>query len=85
MIEAWSEPIRVPCVRLLQSGMQETHASVVELGGMAGPVLTALISKMYGKQQEIPSALILPLFKAADEYQVGGLLEHLLYVTKASS
>lgn len=54
----------------LQSGLRETKADVVELGKMEGPVLVALISAMYGKATETPSAIALPLFLAADAYQV---------------
>ena len=50
--------------------MRETKADVVELGDMDGSVLAALISAMYGKTTEIPSAIALPLFLAADAYQV---------------
>lgn len=55
---------------LLQSGMREAHAPEIELGDMEGPVLTALMSAMYGKLTEIPAAIALPLFLAADAYQV---------------
>lgn len=55
---------------VLQSGMRETHAQEIELGDMEGPVLTALISAMYGKLIEVPDAAALPLFFAADAYQV---------------
>ena len=51
--------------------MRETDADVVELTDVEGPVLTALISALYGKLTEIPSALALPLFLAADAYQFG--------------
>ena len=51
--------------------MRETDADVVELTDMDGPVLTALVSALYGKLTEIPSAIALPLFLAADAYQVG--------------
>ena len=54
--------------------MRETHANKIELGNMDGPVLTALISAMYGKLREIPSGIALPLFLAADAYQVQSLL-----------
>ena len=53
--------------------MRESHAHKVELGNMDGSVLTALISAMYGKLREIPSAIALPLFLAADAYQVQSL------------
>lgn len=53
-----------------QSGMRETHAQEIELGDMEGPVLIALISAMYGKFKEVPDAMALPLFLAADAYQV---------------
>lgn len=52
--------------------MRKAQADVVELGDMEGPVLTALISSMYGKLDDIPAALTLPLFLAADKFQVGG-------------
>lgn len=55
---------------VLQSGMRETDANEVELGDLEGPVLTALISAMYGKLTTIAPAIALPLFRAADAYQV---------------
>lgn len=58
--------------------MRETHECEVELGDMEGPVLTALVSAMYGKLKEVPAAIALPLLLAADKYQVqsfsGGLV-----------
>lgn len=50
--------------------MRETTDRQIELGDMDGPVLTALVSAMYWKLKEIPAAIALPLFLAADKYQV---------------
>lgn len=50
--------------------MLETHAKKIELGDIEGPVLTALISAVYGKVREVPDAIALPLFLTADAYQV---------------
>lgn len=50
--------------------MRETHDREIELGDMDGPVLTALVSAIYGKLKEVPAAIALPLFLAADKYQV---------------
>ncbi|KAL3161686.1 hypothetical protein ABBQ38_008785 [Trebouxia sp. C0009 RCD-2024] len=55
---------------MFQSGMRETDADEVELGDLEGPVLVALISAMYGKLTNIAPAIALPLFRAADAYQV---------------
>ena len=55
---------------LPQSGMRESHDREIELGDMEGSVLTALVSAMYGKLKEVPAANALPLFLAADKYQV---------------
>ena len=51
--------------------MCETDADEVELGDMEGPVLMALISAIYGTLANIAPAIALPLFRAADAYQVG--------------
>lgn len=50
--------------------MRESHDHEIELGDMEGSVLTALVSAMYGKLKEVPAANALPLFLAADKYQV---------------
>ncbi|KAL3161684.1 hypothetical protein ABBQ38_008783 [Trebouxia sp. C0009 RCD-2024] len=60
----------LPFNAMFQSGMRETDADEVELTDLEGPVLVALIAAMYGKLREIPSGLALPLFLAADAYQI---------------
>lgn len=54
----------------LQSGMPEAKADTVELSETEGPVLEALIHAMYQKLSAISPELLLPLFVAADAYQV---------------
>ena len=54
----------------MQSGVQEETLDNIELGGMEGPVLEALMSFMYGSLTEIPAELLLPLYEAADAHQV---------------
>ena len=62
----------------VQSGMQESDEKVVELKGMSGPVLEALVGAMYGDfagsmcigDRKYPFALLLGLFEAADAHQV---------------
>ena len=53
----------------LQSGTKEHTAEEVEMGQIEGPVLTALISFMYGRLEDIPTDIALPLFVAADAHQ----------------
>lgn len=62
--------------------MRETHEHEIELGDTEGPVLTALVSAMYGKLKEVPAAIALPLFLAADKYQVQKLSAGVVRVTK---
>ncbi len=54
---------------LLQSGTKENKAEEVEMGQIEGPVLMALISFMYGRLEDIPADIALPLFVAADAHQ----------------
>ena len=54
----------------MQSGMHEETLDTIELGGMEGPVLEALMSFMYGSLSEISAQLLLPLYMAADAHQV---------------
>ena len=54
----------------LQSEMQEGSASEITLHEMAGPVLTLMISHMYGTLSRIPDKELPALFMAADAHQV---------------
>lgn len=54
----------------MQSGMHEETSDIIELGGMDGPVLEALMAFLYGSMAEIPAKLLLPLYVAADAHQV---------------
>ena len=54
----------------MQSGMHEETLDTIELGGMEGPVLEALMSFLYGSLAKIPAELLLPLYVAADAHQV---------------
>lgn len=54
---------------MMQSGTKESTAQEVEMGQIEGPVLTALISFMYGQLPTVPSDVLLPLFVAADAHQ----------------
>ena len=51
--------------------MQEASTSEVCLGDIDGNTLKRLVSYMYGKLQSLDDCQILPLFIAADKYQVG--------------
>ena len=51
--------------------MQEGRATGVTLEDMTGPVLRLLVEPMYGKLEIIQAQALLPLFLAADKYQVG--------------
>lgn len=53
----------------LQSGTYENTAEEVEMGQIEGPVLTALLSFMYGRLEDIRKDIALPLFVAADAHQ----------------
>ncbi len=53
-----------------QSEMVEGTSQEVELGQIEPPVLEALVSFMYGKLQDIPRKLLLPLFVAADAHHI---------------
>ncbi|DBA81118.1 TPA: hypothetical protein ACH3X2_007090 [Trebouxia sp. C0005] len=55
---------------IFQSGTKEDKAEEVEMGQIEGPVLTALLSFMYGCLEDIPTDIALPLFVAADAHQV---------------
>lgn len=50
--------------------MHEETLDIIELGGIEGPVLEALMSFLYGALTEIPAQLLLPLYVAADAHQV---------------
>ncbi|DBA92437.1 TPA: protein modification by small protein conjugation [Trebouxia sp. C0004] len=54
---------------MLQSGTKENTADEVEMGQVEGPVLTAFISFMYGRLEDIQPDIALPLFVAADAHQ----------------
>lgn len=54
---------------VLQAGTKENTAKEVEMKEIEGPVLTALISFMYGRHFE-HSGILLSLFVAADAHQV---------------
>ena len=51
--------------------MQEAKNGLINLKGVEGPVLEALVSAMYGDSSGIESDLVVPIFIAADAYQVG--------------
>lgn len=50
--------------------MREVPANVVDLSNLKGTVMIALISAMYRKLTDIPDDIALPLYLAADAYQV---------------
>ncbi len=58
----------------MQTGTKESTAQEVEMGEIEGPILTALISFMYGRLDTIPTNILLPLFIAADAHQARTLL-----------
>ena len=60
----------VMCVVDLQSGMHESASQEVELRGVPDEVLKALIAAMYGHALDFSKGMLLPLFEAADAYQV---------------
>ena len=58
----------------MQTGTKESTAQGVEMGEIEGPILTALISFMYGRLGPIPTDILIPLFIAADAHQAKTLL-----------
>ena len=58
----------------MQTGTKKSTAQEVEMGEIEGPILTALISFMYGCLDSIPTDILLPLFIAADAHQARSLL-----------
>ena len=50
--------------------MQESTASEIVLNDIQGSSLEALVSHMYGNLPDIEQQILLPLFVAADKYQV---------------
>ena len=66
----WLHTVMCSAVFLLQSGMQESAAREITLQDIKGSTLQSLVSYMYGGLSTIPSNVVLPLFVAADKYQV---------------
>ena len=60
--------------------MREKHNSEVLLPDVGQEAFEACISFMYGRLDEIPQELLLPLFRVSDRFQVRALC----YIGKSS-
>ena len=54
----------------VQSEMQEGNSPEIELAGVDSTVLRDVVLHMYGKLPAMADEQLLPLFIAADQYQV---------------
>ena len=70
----------------VQSGMQETATTEVALSDMEGSTLQAMVSYMYGKLSDVATDELVPLFIAADKYQVSlPILSHMVHKPTVSA